>query len=121
MKMIEWKIPALAFVVGVAVAGGAFILCFPHQHGDRQAAPEAGGHAMTMGEMTQHLSHISGDAFDKAFLNLMIEHHEGAIEMADAAKRNAKHEELKQLADEIIFAQALEIEQMRQWQQEWGY
>jgi uncharacterized protein (DUF305 family) len=41
--------------------------------------------------------------------------------MANAAKSNAKHSEIKMMADEIISAQAKEIEQMKDWQSQWGY
>ena len=49
----------------------------------------------------------------------MIVHHEGAIEMAKAALTNAKHQEIKDLANTIINAQASEIEQMKRWQTQW--
>ena len=51
----------------------------------------------------------------------MILHHEQAIEMSRYAETNANHQELKDLAREVIAAQTKEIEQMKQWQQEWGY
>lgn len=76
---------------------------------------------MSMEEMTESLKNKSGDEFDKAFLSSMIVHHQGAIEMAKEAKQNAKHEEIKKLADNIISTQTKEIEQMRMWQKSWGY
>lgn len=59
--------------------------------------------------------------FDKAFLNEMITHHQGAINMAERAKTSAKREEIKDMADDIISAQSKEIEMMKQWQKDWGY
>jgi uncharacterized protein (DUF305 family) len=59
------------------------------------------------------------DPFDRAFIDAMIVHHEGAIEMARAIRDSTEREELQSLADEIIEAQEAEIEQMRQWRQEW--
>jgi uncharacterized protein (DUF305 family) len=50
---------------------------------------------------------------DGAFAAMMIDHHEGAIAMAELALRRAEHEELKQLAREIIDAQRAEIEVLR--------
>ena len=41
--------------------------------------------------------------------------------MARLSEQNAKHEEIKQLSGEIISAQEKEIQQMREWQQQWGY
>lgn len=63
----------------------------------------------------------TGDDFDKAFITEMIEHHEGAVDMAKMADRFAKHDEIKQLSRDIIVAQEKEITQMKQWQQAWGY
>jgi uncharacterized protein (DUF305 family) len=45
---------------------------------------------------------------------MMIQHHEGAVEMSKGATR-AEHEELRILARQIISAQTREIAQMRQW------
>lgn len=75
------------------------------------------GHAMD--EMTSSLKGLSGDAFDKAFLAEMIVHHEGAVSMAESALKDAKHEELKSMAKEIISAQTKEIAQMKAWQKSW--
>ena len=41
--------------------------------------------------------------------------------MANEAKKNAKHEEIKSLADDIIKAQTSEIDMMQKWQEDWGY
>lgn len=51
----------------------------------------------------------------------MVEHHQGAIDMAKPASSNASHQEVKDLAKEIITAQTKEINQMMQWQTAWGY
>lgn len=76
---------------------------------------------MAMGEMTDVLRNKSGDEFDKAFIEQMIVHHEGAIDMAELAKNNAKHDEIKNMADDIISAQSKEVNMMRSWQSDWGY
>jgi uncharacterized protein (DUF305 family) len=76
---------------------------------------------MSMGDMMMELDGKTGDDFDKVFLQSMIMHHQGAIDMANAAKERAGHEELKQMADDIISAQDAEIKQMQQWQKDWGY
>jgi len=82
----------------------------------------AGGHlSMSMDDMMAELENKTGDDFDKAFIEMMIPHHEGAIEMAKAAKQSAKHDEIRTMADDIIAAQQTEIDMMRGWQREWGY
>lgn len=76
---------------------------------------------MSMDEMSQQLEGKSGDDFDKTFLQLMITHHQGAIDMANLMSGRAKHDQIKQLVEAIILVQTKEINQMKQWQQDWGY
>lgn len=76
---------------------------------------------MSMSDMTTSLKGKTGDDFDKAFISEMIVHHQGAIDMAKLAQANAKHDEIKKLADDIIAAQTKEIDEMQSWQQQWGY
>ncbi len=72
-----------------------------------------------MADMNDALREKSGDEFDKAFLEEMIVHHQGAVEMAELARTNAAHQEIKDLADAIIAAQNKEIADMQGWQQQW--
>ena len=76
---------------------------------------------MTMEQMTEGLKGLKGDAFDKAFIEMMIVHHQGAVDMAKEIPANAKHAELKKLGEEIIAAQTKEIEMMKDWLKTWGY
>ena len=54
----------------------------------------------------------SGDV-DRDFTNLMIPHHQGAIEMAQAVLKYGRNEQLRRIAQEIIVAQQQEIVAMR--------
>jgi len=56
---------------------------------------------------------------DQAFIDMMVPHHQSAVEMAKLAKERAQHPELKGLADRIIAAQDKEIGQMKAWRTEW--
>lgn len=76
---------------------------------------------MTMDGMTEALKGKTGDEFDKEFITQMIDHHEGAVEMAELAKKNAQHQEIKSMAEDIIEAQTAEIKQMKSWGDSWGY
>lgn len=76
---------------------------------------------MSMNGMSEALEGKTGDAFDEAFIRMMIPHHQGAIDMAVAAKRSAGHQEIKDMADDIIEAQQREIDMMNGWLQSWGY
>jgi uncharacterized protein (DUF305 family) len=57
--------------------------------------------------------------FDLRFLNAMIPHHEGALVMAQDVLSKSKRPELKKLAQEILTSQEKEIDQMKQWRQDW--
>ncbi len=59
------------------------------------------------------------DKYDLRFIDAMIEHHEGAIQMAEDAKMKSNREEVLRLADEIMNAQTSEIEMMKQWKEKW--
>ena len=74
-----------------------------------------------MNDIILKLKDKTGDDFDKEFTDLMIEHHQGAIDMANLAGQNAKHQEIKDLADDITSTQLSEIQMMRKWQKTWGY
>ncbi|MPV37877.1 DUF305 domain-containing protein [Georgenia subflava] len=54
------------------------------------------------------------------FAQMMIVHHQGAIEMADLAVEKAENEDVRSLAEDISAAQGPEIEQMTSWLQAWG-
>lgn len=72
-----------------------------------------------MEDMMGGIMNKSGDEFDQAFIDEMIEHHQGAINMARLAEQNAKHQEIKDLAKDIIEAQTKEIQIMNQWKADW--
>jgi uncharacterized protein (DUF305 family) len=77
--------------------------------------------SMSMMDMNKQLEGLSGDDYDKAFIEMMITHHEGAVDMAELSASRAKHDEIKQLSQAIITAQDKEIADMKQWQRDWGY
>lgn len=55
------------------------------------------------------------------FAQMMIPHHEQAVEMSTLAETRASDPWIKELAAEIKGAQAPEIELMASWLDEWGY
>jgi uncharacterized protein (DUF305 family) len=57
--------------------------------------------------------------FDARFIDSMIEHHRGAIAMAETVLEQGEHEELLAMANAIISAQTSEIEEMEAWRAEW--
>jgi uncharacterized protein (DUF305 family) len=70
-------------------------------------------------KMVDRLASLGGGEFEIAFMEMMIEHHEGAIKAAEGCLKKAYHTELLELCEGIIEAQQAEIEQMETWLCEW--
>jgi len=60
------------------------------------------------------------NAADAEFAQMMIIHHEGAIEMAELIIENASTQEVRALGERIAAAQGPEIELMSGWLDQWG-
>jgi uncharacterized protein (DUF305 family) len=52
---------------------------------------------------------------DVAFVQAMIPHHQGAIDMARAVLQFGKDDQVKAWANQVITAQQAEIDAMREW------
>ncbi|CAM3074055.1 DUF305 domain-containing protein [Skermania piniformis] len=71
------------------------------------------GHAgMMSNQQMTDLAAASGSTFDTMFLTMMIAHHQGAVEMANAELAEGRNPDTKQLAEQIITAQQSEIDLM---------
>ncbi|MEV1204090.1 DUF305 domain-containing protein [Microbispora rosea] len=68
---------------------------------------------MMSGEDMKKLEGLKGAAFDKAFLTMMIQHHEGAITMAKEEREAGVYEPARQMADSIMTSQSAEISTMK--------
>ena len=55
----------------------------------------------------------NGEYSDERFIDAMVPHHQGAIDMANVALENAEHPELQQLAQNIIADQQREIDELK--------
>ncbi|MCX2922090.1 DUF305 domain-containing protein [Streptomyces sp. NEAU-W12] len=78
-------------------------------HGSSDASGMPG---MMDTEDMDELMKASGKGFDTMFLTMMVEHHEGAVEMATTEKDEGRYGPAKKLAGDIITAQNAEIEEM---------
>ena len=67
---------------------------------------------MMSAEDMASLEAASGPGFDKIWQEMMIQHHDGAIEMATKEKANGASPDALALADQIIVAQQAEIDEM---------
>ncbi|MFD1934319.1 DUF305 domain-containing protein [Nonomuraea mangrovi] len=75
------------------------------------------GHAMPgimSEEQMKELKQAKGAAFDRRFAELMIAHHEGAIEMARTEKADGADPAAKELAETIESTQQAEVTELRQ-------
>jgi uncharacterized protein (DUF305 family) len=78
------------------------------------SAEEAG---MTHMEPTAALA--DAKRFDKAFIDEMVPHHQGAIRMARAVLDETDDGGVRSLAEAIVMTQSDEIEQMNRWRRAW--
>ncbi|MER6693593.1 DUF305 domain-containing protein [Streptomyces minutiscleroticus] len=67
---------------------------------------------MMTDEDMDRLEKASGKAFDTAFLDMMVEHHEGAVEMAETERADGAYGPATKMAGEIVTSQSAEIERM---------
>ncbi|MEU8567156.1 DUF305 domain-containing protein [Streptomyces pathocidini] len=82
-----------------------------HDHGSGHDMGSGSG-MMSDADMAE-LEDAKGAVFDRAFARLMVEHHDGAIAMAEDERRTGRNADAKQLAAEIIKAQSTEVTQLK--------
>jgi uncharacterized protein (DUF305 family) len=77
-----------------------------------------GSMGMGSGEMARQMVMENGKYSDERFIDAMVPHHQGAIEMTKVALKHAEHEEIIQLSHNIISNQQAEIEELKSIKQE---
>lgn len=90
----------------------ACLTCIAGVQADTTTPPP---HQSSVDRAGQHASH----PYDLQFLDTMSHHHKGAIDMARLAENQAHSPAVKALARSIISQQQQEIDQFRQWRQNW--
>jgi hypothetical protein len=93
---------ALAFAVSAGVASAAEI--YAEFKSENDAA---------MGRMMAGMAIKPSGNADRDFAEMMIAHHQGAIDMAEAELRYGANEQLRRIAQEIVVDQQQEIAAMR--------
>ena len=114
---------AITALVAFSAGAGVVLIQQPKNMNDDTMSHDTGSMNMSsdMSMMSSSLKGLKGDEFDKQFISEMITHHEGAVDMAELALTNAKHQEVKTMAQNIISAQTKEIDEMQTWQKNWHY
>ena len=69
---------------------------------------------MSQEEMMAQLDAMSGAEFDQTFLEQMIAHHEGAVEMSEQQVAEGQNPDAVALAEKIIADQQAEITEMQE-------
>jgi uncharacterized protein (DUF305 family) len=97
-----------------AVAALAYVSSLASANHDPEGAREAmmAAHHKMMAAMEE--LEPSGDA-DRDFVEMMIPHHQGAIDAARVKLEFGHDEALRAMAEEIITAQEREIVEMEEW------
>jgi uncharacterized protein (DUF305 family) len=83
----------------------------PDHHGRHDGMP-----GMATPEQLEALKAARGKEFDRMFLQLMIEHHLGAIEMSKQVLTGGAHIKIEELASDVSVEQAAEIRRMQEMQ-----
>lgn len=84
----------------------------PTPNSSPQSASEHAGHTMPS-------SSADDLPFDATFIDGMVEHHEGAVSMAETVLVQSERAELREMAEAVIAAQTAEITQMQAWRAAW--
>ncbi len=106
---------ALALALGFAAIGAGSAQTTDHQtHGAVSESGQAYMDAMQTMMEDMEAMEMTGDA-GVDFANMMIPHHQSAIDMAKAYLEHGDDPELMELANEIVAAQEREIEFLETW------
>jgi Domain of unknown function (DUF305) len=103
---LQFRCLAVAFVAFIAAG------CMPAQ-AERPIAEFKAENVAAMGKMMAGMAIKSSNDVDRDFASMMIPHHRGAIDMAEAELRHGHNEQLRRIAQEIIVDQQQEIAAMR--------
>lgn len=76
--------------------------------------------AMTQ-DMKSELMELKGSEFDEKFIEMMIMHHQQAMEVAMLAQTNAGSEELKSMVNDMLEKMQAELRMMQAMQKQMGF
>ncbi|TDD13333.1 DUF305 domain-containing protein [Nonomuraea diastatica] len=83
----------------------------PDHHAAHDGMP-----GMATPEQMEALRAATGKDFDRMFLQLMINHHQGAITMSEKVLSSGSHIRIEELASDVSVTQLAEIRRMREMQ-----
>lgn len=86
-------------------------------HGGAAPAATSGDAAFAEVEAEMHtrMGQATGATLDEAYIAKMIEHHRGAVAMAEVALAQSQDPEIRRMAQAVVDAQSREIAEMQTW------
>ena len=96
-------------VVALVVTATAVACPLPHRVQDSERTAFVVENAKAMDTMMSAMAITPSGDVDRDFVAMMVAHHQGAIDMAQAELRYGRNEQLRRLAQEIIVTQRQEI------------
>lgn len=86
-------------------------------HAPTHSGATPGNRAFAASEAAMHtgMARASGETVDDAYIAKMIEHHIGAVAMADVALAQSRDPEIRRMAQAVKDTQTREIAEMRAW------
>jgi uncharacterized protein (DUF305 family) len=82
-------------------------------HGSGGMDHGSGMAGMMSDEDMQKLEAAKGTEFDRMFAEMMIDHHEGAITMAQDEQKNGRNATAKKLAADVVESQSAEVQKFK--------
>ena len=72
------------------------------------------------GMSSEKLTSAKGEQFDRLFVDMMSQHHKGAIKMAQTAAPKLQHAEVKEFAKKLVEMQKKEVAHMAEMKKSWA-
>ncbi|MEO8892487.1 MAG: DUF305 domain-containing protein [Coleofasciculaceae cyanobacterium] len=122
MQLTSWKAGVLALTLTTLASVTACSTSAQKQAQNPNVTDSNGMPGMAHSGMNHSMSMDLGPAdadYDMRFIDSMTPHHQGAVEMAKEAIAKSQRPEIKKLSNDIISAQNVEINQMKQWRKNW--
>jgi uncharacterized protein (DUF305 family) len=107
-------LPSLALAQGTP-QGGHSGHSMPMQTTQSSASPATKGYQEANAKMHKDMDIAYTNDADIDFVRSMIPHHQGAIDMAKVALQNAKDEQVRKWATDVVREQEREIAEMQAW------
>lgn len=115
--IIDDQTSEIALIEELLAEAGADLEATPPDDMDMDGDMDMGG--MMGDEAVEELAALEGEEFERRFMEMMIEHHQGAIDAAEEVLDQGDNPRVAELAENIRTAQTAEIALLQEWLKEW--